>query len=505
MQRFHCGPCSVCVHVQRKKLDHSHSCPTVCPSHVAPSEGICEPHCVPAIALRSSPGGVDRGFVRIESAPSVLAVRLQWALTAAAPSSAIARSTRIIASGASCPSVPALDRIEPEDTALFRATLAAMTRSLWTVALVCAACSPATSPTDAGAMEASSVDGSTDAAQPDASEPDASEPSDSGTCAPLPTPRAFVRSAAAAHASDATLRLNHLQAKATHNSYHLLPRVQLAEWNYEHAPIPTQLEMQGVRGIELDLNYNARCGRFEVYHVISLDDRTTCRQFTDCLLAVRDFSERHPGHHPLFVHIEPKGGEGRYDEGGFAEIEREILSVFDRSWIITPDEVRGESATLREAVTTRGWPTLAQSRGRVLFYLDNTTAPRAVYTHNNRDLAGRLMFVDSRVGDPFAAVMVLNDPIAQRSEIASALTAGYLVRTRADSDPTVAMTNDRAQLTAALASGAQIVSTDFPARTMGSDYVVEIPDGTPSRCSSVTAPMGCTPALIEDPARVSLR
>ena len=349
-------------------------------------------------------------------------------------------------------------------------------------------------------MEASAIEASTDA-----SEPDATEPEDSGTCAPLPTPRAFVRSTAAAHASDATLRMNHVQAKGTHNNYHLLPRVPLDEWNYQHAPLPVQLESQGVRGIELDLNYNARCGRFEVYHVISVDDRTTCRHFTDCLLAVRDFSERHPGHHPLFIHVEPKGSEGRYDEAGFAEIEREILSVFDRSWIITPDEVRGESPSLSDAVTTRGWPTLAQSRGRVLFYLDNTTAPRTVYTHNNRDLAGRLMFVDSRMGEPFAGVMVLNDPVSLRADIAAALTAGYLVRTRADSDPTVAMRNDRAQLTAALASGAQIVSTDFPAPTMGSDYVVQIPEGTPSRCSSVTAPMGCTPALIEDPARLSLR
>jgi hypothetical protein len=114
------------------------------------------------------------------------------------------------------------------------------------------------------------------------------------------------------------------------------------------------------------------------------------------------------------------------------------------------------------------------------------------------------MFVDSRLGDPFAAVMVRNDPIGQAAEIASALRAGYIVRTRADSNPTIAMTNDRAQLTAALASGAQIVSTDLSARIMGSDYFVEIPTGTPALCSSA-APMGCTPALIEDPSKLSAR
>ncbi|HNP71082.1 MAG TPA: hypothetical protein PKK15_08240, partial [Kouleothrix sp.] len=42
------------------------------------------------------------------------------------------------------------------------------------------------------------------------------------------------------------------------------------------------------------------------------------------------------------------------------------------------------------------------------------------------------------------------------------------------------------------------MSTDFPAQIAGSNYFVEIPEGAPSRCSPVTAPMGCTPALIED-------
>lgn len=312
----------------------------------------------------------------------------------------------------------------------------------------------------------------------------------------------FVRNPAVAHPMDDALRLNHIQAEATHNSYHLRGRTDLPEWNYEHAPLGEQLTNQGVRGVELDLQWDARCRRFQVYHVAALDDRSTCRYFTDCLLAIRAFSAANPGHHPLFIHVEPKGPEGAYDEAGFAQVEREILSVFDRSWIITPDEVKGASTTVSEAITTRGWPTLAQSRGRVLFYLDNTTAPRNIYTHNGRDLSGRLMFVDSAMGEPFAAVMVLNDPTSSAMAIARALAAGYLVRTRADSDPTEARMNTRTQLTAALASGAQIVSTDFPAPTAGTAYVVEVPTGTPSRCSPVTAPAGCTPAAIEAPARL---
>ena len=87
--------------------------------------------------------------------------------------------------------------------------------------------------------------------------------------------------------------------------------------------------------------------------------------------------------------------------------------------------------------------------------------------------------------------------------IREGLRRNYLVRTRADASPATARANDTAQREAALASGAQIVSTDFPAAVDGSPYAVVIPSGTPSRCSPVTAPAGCTPALVEDPARLA--
>jgi hypothetical protein len=184
-------------------------------------------------------------------------------------------------------------------------------------------------------------------------------------------------------------------------------------------------------------------------------------------------------------------------------VEREILAVFAREWVITPDEVRGTSSSLAAAIAERGWPTLGAVRGRVLFYLDNDGELRDRYTHNRRDLAGRLIFVDSAMTDPFAAVMVRNDPVRDSDAIRAALAAGYIVRTRADDDPAVARTNDRTRLTAALASRAHIVTTDFPAPVAGSAYSVEIPGGTPSRCSPVTAPAGCTPDAIESPAHLA--
>ncbi len=78
---------------------------------------------------------------------------------------------------------------------------------------------------------------------------------------------------------------------------------------------------------------------------------------------------------------------------------------------------------------------------------------------------------------------------------------GFIVRTRADLIP---LPSDlAAQRKAALASGAQIVSTDVPVTTsMASAF--EIPGGTPSRCNPVLAPKPCTAHDIEDPSKLSL-
>ncbi|MDP3279014.1 MAG: Ca2+-dependent phosphoinositide-specific phospholipase C [Deltaproteobacteria bacterium] len=322
-------------------------------------------------------------------------------------------------------------------------------------------------------------------------------------CSIRPAPMAFRRNLPSIQPTDATLRMNHLQAKATHNSYHLRPAVDLPEWDYEHAPLRTQLMEQGVRSVELDIHYDSACRQFAVYHVASLDERTTCRTLFECLLALRDFSQANPGHHPIFVHIEPKDPPLLMDGTRFTALEGEITAVFSRDWIITPDEVRGASATLREAISTRGWPSLETTRGRILFYLDDRAAPRETYSSGGQHLNGRLMFVDSAPTDPVAAIAVLNDPIADAEAITRALAAGMIVRTRADSDPAMARSNGAPRLARALASGAQLVSTDFPAMTMGTDYVANIPEGTPSRCSPVTAPAMCTPGMIEDPARLA--
>jgi hypothetical protein len=180
-------------------------------------------------------------------------------------------------------------------------------------------------------------------------------------------------------------------------------------------------------------------------------------------------------------------------------VDAEIRSIMDPDDLLTPDDVRGSRATLDEAVTTDGWPTLGESRGKVMFMMDNAGAQRTAYLDGHPNLEGRVLFTKAEPGEPDAGFVSRNDPTS--ADIADLVRAGYMVRTRADVETVEARANDTTKRDAALASGAQWVSTDYPVRDYGvgfaTDYFVEIPGGTVARCNPVDAPVGCVSADLE--------
>ena len=103
-----------------------------------------------------------------------------------------------------------------------------------------------------------------------------------------------------------------------------------------------------------------------------------------------------------------------------------------------------------------------------------------------------MLFTNSEPGQPDAAFIKMNDP---SDLIAERVTDGYIVRTRADGDTLEARSGDTTGRDAALASGAQWVSTDYPMPGMAvgfaSSYVAQIPGGHVARCNPVNAPEGC--------------
>jgi hypothetical protein len=248
---------------------------------------------------------------------------------------------------------------------------------------------------------------------------------------------------------------------------------------------------------------------FKVLHITELDFLSTCLSFVSCLQQIRGWSDAHPGHLPLAVLVELKDDPPLLPVQGFATpplittaaldaLDAEIRSVLPASKLIVPDDVRGPRATLESAVLQDGWPTLAEARGRVIFLMDNGGEKRAAYRVGRPSLEGRVLFSNAVPGEVDAAFVKLNDPEADPTLIRDVVQRGYLVRTRADEGTNQSRTGDVRQREAALASGAQYVSSDYPEPDPRfTSYRVAIPGGAPGRCNPVNAPSWCDSALLE--------
>jgi hypothetical protein len=352
----------------------------------------------------------------------------------------------------------------------------------------------------------------------------------------------------AAYPRDDVLRLNQMQVLGSHNSYHVHSPPALfaavADFSqaiadtldYGHPPLAEQFSDRGVRQIELDVFADPQGGLFaqplglaivtgdpelripeleapglKVLHVQDIDYYTNCQTFIECLSQVRAWSEAHPLHAPLMIQVEAKDDVLPAGLGfdfvvpvpiGPAEmdaIDYEIRSVFPPEALITPDDVRGNHATLREAIEQDGWPTLAESRGKVFFCFDNENATKTFYLNGHPSLRGRIMFTSSAPPADEAGFVKLNDPIGDFDRIQEYVGQGYIVRTRSDADTVQARTGDTTMRDAALTSGAQFVSTDYPVPDprFGTGYKVEIPGGMPARCNPISAPAECVAGDIE--------
>ena len=348
---------------------------------------------------------------------------------------------------------------------------------------------------------------------------------------------------------DDAIGINQLQYIGSHNSYKTVPTFGLlaalgigaalapalvgsgldpAQLNYGHRPLTQQLD-SGIRTFELDIWADPTGGRFadplaaqllgqayppgvnqpgmKVLHIQEIDYLSTCPTLVACVTEMKTWSDAHPGHLPIIVNVELKQDPlpspfdvtpiQPFDATQLDAVDAELRSVVDDR-LITPDDVRGSAADLRTAVTTTGWPSVRDSRGRFLFFMDNAGATRDLYLDGHPTLTGRVMFTSSGFGQPDAAVLKVNEP-GDGTYIRSLVEQGYLVRTRADAD-VVSPGVDR---TAALGSGGQVVHTDFPKGEpqFGTGYVVEFPTRVQARCNPVnTTPDTCTAAAAVEPA-----
>lgn len=338
-------------------------------------------------------------------------------------------------------------------------------------------------------------------------------------------------------AAEDPVRINDLVMVGTHNSYKLaMPEEhmeRLREYDpqaadsldYAHRPLTEQLDA-GARQIELDVYYDPHGGHlagtsddpalrrrgFKVQHIPGLDDRTSCPTLVQCLAIIKSWSDAHPGHAPILVMMNAKDSTGDaspivealpFTEAAFDALDREIRSVLPADKLIVPDNVQGSYPTLREAVLADNWPTLDAARGRLMFALDEGPEKVALYRGDRASLEGRVLFVNTEEDSPAAAYLTLNHPIRQAERIRRAVEAGFIVRTRADEGTAAARTGDTRQRDAALASGAQYISTDYlwPEPRFDTGYRVGLSGGAAVVCNPVRRPQGCGADPLEALAR----
>jgi len=262
------------------------------------------------------------------------------------------------------------------------------------------------------------------------------------------------------------------------------------------------VEARGIKVANHDLQGLLAKPGIKVLHHQDFDFRTNHLTLVEALKTIKTWSVQNPKHVPIFILLELKDQQlgrvtvkpVRWDATQLAILEKEIRSVFSDESLITPDMVRGDATTLREAVLGQGWPLLKDCRGKVLFALDNGDPVRKEYLSLKPDLNEAVLFVDVGEKHPAAAFFKINDPVRSFKRIQRLVRAGFLVRTRADADTVEARNNDPKRRDKALASGAQMISTDFPVAVPAiSAYAVQLPGKLDHRPNPVRKPQGKLP------------
>jgi len=349
-------------------------------------------------------------------------------------------------------------------------------------------------------------------------------------------------------ASIEDLKINELQTIGSHNSYRLAthkPIFELLvtnappgtsldpeEWDYTHETLPTQFNTYGVRSIELDIHHDPGGGLYanrqgnswvgentasgipaldnpgmKVLHLPDADYNTNYLTFIDALTAVKSWSDANPNHLPLIVMVELKTQNIPFP--GFADVlpftptaldsvDAEIEAVFgiNLNKVITPEDLKGNFASVNEAALNGGWPTLAEARGKIFFVAMASSSEKVNYMQGYPGLIGRTMFMFTDPGLPETAFTKFDDPVANQDTIQSLVQAGYMLRTRTDAGTWEARSGDYARMNMALSSGAQLVSTDYyrpdprvDTSSKWTNYAVSFPNNELAILNPVNGPM----------------
>jgi len=283
------------------------------------------------------------------------------------------------------------------------------------------------------------------------------------------------------------VRINKTQIIGSHNSYKeyidtpLFQLIKKEDSNsvrgieYSNSSLSDQLSL-GLRSLEIDVYADAKGGKyahpgglawagrnplrpydpqglmkepgFKIFHMQDIDFRSNCLTLKKCLEELKNWSEIHPAHEPIFITINAKDDTIRrsnftapekFIPKTFDELDKVIVENLGRDKLVIHDMVRGKFETLEKAVLHKNWPSLNESRGKFIFILDEQGDKLSFYIKGHSSLKERVLFVNALPGTPEAAIMVMNDPLKDMKRIQKLVKKGYIVRTRADADTKEAM------------------------------------------------------------------
>jgi hypothetical protein len=332
------------------------------------------------------------------------------------------------------------------------------------------------------------------------------------------------------------LKLNQIQWIGSHNSYkqalpdgvsHYMQQQgqDTSSLQYQHLPLQQQLDL-GLRHLELDVLADPEGGMylkpaaeqwlgksllsaehkaklqqpgFKAFHIPDLDFASHCPLFQDCLRQLLQWSLQHKNHLPVLIllNVKESGVAGGIKPlilttEDYAQLDQEIRAVLPEEKLLTPDFVRKPGLSLQQSVLTKGWPTLASSRGRFVFLFDGQPEQLELYRKQHPSLAGRVMFGNYPPASAEAAMLLQNQPEQQFEAIGQLVKQGYIVRTRSDEFHPKVYSSVRRDT--ALQSAAQIISTDFypqaPQQTPDGK-AVQFPDQSLWRCHPQLTQANC--------------
>lgn len=298
------------------------------------------------------------------------------------------------------------------------------------------------------------------------------------------------------------LRMNHVQVRGTVNSYHdSRDPPEAPEFAYWHLPLDQQAAVQGIRQFDFDVYGNGHNLGVAAFASVG-DALTLCDRLLPCLDGIAAYSDAHPDHPPLLILM----GESRFPPTidvefywHVDEIEDYLLVAFGRERMLAPADVRGAHPDLATAIAADGWPTLDETRGKIVAVLNEHEEARAEYLEfGGLDPDDRFLFQIGDPADPSPDEVIFSfegtaheqpwlvETVDESAlpEIERLVRSGALVH---------AATNDPAMVPRLRAVGAHMIASRWP------DDVLGPPAAPPSLCNPVTAPPDCRSERVERP------